>query len=242
MNVFRGYMAECLKHMGGRFLEVYPKGNKRAAEAKRPMAKFCGVSVDTVTGWLYRNDHLPRGEQYIRLMCFLELNGYKVIEAERLQQKLHNFIRLIGFGLISVTEAVEILGYNDPSVLFALLRGDRGASDEVGQKLWDMWRARKDQLDEAVEKASEEFRLNFSKAIVSPRPTPTTEESIPSGGNNCPKDGVVDIMQGLLRLLDSGALSNLTDADWVTLRNSSGMILRLSSHLSTISAKLVSPS
>ncbi|MBI2086588.1 MAG: hypothetical protein HYT69_00190 [Candidatus Zambryskibacteria bacterium] len=237
---FRGHLEECIKHFAARFSESFPKGSKEAAEAKRPIAKFCGVSVATVTRWLYHANSLPKGEENIKLMHFLDLNGYKVIELERVPQKCRNFAKLIGFSLITSQQATDMLGYTQTSSLFQLLRGNREASDDRDQKLWDMWKVRKDKLDEAVEKAVQRFRLNFSPA--SEHSTVPTETLVTPNFNNYPKDGVIDIMQGLLRFLDGGVLQDLSDADWVALRNSSSVVLRLSSHLSTLSARLVKPS
>lgn len=234
---FRGHLEECLKHLGARFADRFPKGSKGAAEARRPMAEFCGVNIHTATGWLYRSDHLPQGEEYIKVMCFLELNGYRVIESEKLPQRCRNFARLIGYGLIETQAAAEMLSYNATSSLFKVLRGEVGVSAEVEGKLWDFWRARKDKLDDVIEKATVKYRLNFQTGV---RQSPVSQAEIPTT-TNCPRDGVVDIMQGLLRLLDSGILQNLSDADWDALSNSKSMILRLSSHMSTLSARLVRP-
>ncbi|OHA89758.1 MAG: hypothetical protein A3C70_00665 [Candidatus Zambryskibacteria bacterium RIFCSPHIGHO2_02_FULL_43_14] len=240
---FRGHLEECLKHLTVRLLEAYPKGSKSAAKARQPMAEFCGVQIHAITGWLYRSDHLPRGEKYIKLLCFLEINGYKVIEFERLSQKCRNFARLIGFGLITSQQAAEMLGYSGvspTSTLFEMLRGNERASSKVEEKLWDMWKVRKDKLDETIEKVTEKYRLNFSK-VSNQSLMSMSENLVATNNNGCPRDGVVDIMQGLLRLLDSGVLQDLSDTDWTALRGSSSMILRLSSHLSTLSARLVRP-
>jgi len=101
----------------------------------------------------------------------------------------------------------------------------------------------KDKLDEAIEKATKKYGLNFSKVSHQQTASAQTERSDAPNTSNCPRDGVVDIMHGLLKLLDSGVLQELTVAEWVALRESgSTTILRLSSHLSTLSARLVEPS
>lgn len=239
---FRGHVEECVRHLSARFLDAFPKGSKLSTERKRPIAEFCGVNIHAVDGWFFRGNHLPRGEHHLKLLCFLDLNGYKVIEFEGMPLKCKNFAKLIGYGLIKSEDAIEMLGYTQTSELFRALRGDVGLSKDREEKIWDMWKVRKDKLDEAVEEALHRFRLSFSKkrnqeVVESRAVVPSTPNT-----SHCPRDGVVDIMQGLLKLLDSGVLQDLTDTDWDALRNSSSTVLRLSSHLSTLSAKLVKSS
>ena len=123
-EIFRGHVEECLKHLGLKLYQGIPRGSRGASEAKRPIADFCGVTVDTTTRWLNDPKHLPVGEVYIRLMCFLSVNGYRVLELERMKPKVRNFARLIGFGLVTSQEAAEMLNYSQISTLFQVLRGD----------------------------------------------------------------------------------------------------------------------
>ncbi len=188
---------------------------------------------------------MPRGEQYYKLLCFLDLNGYKVIELEGMAIRCKNFTLLIGFGVLTSKDATEMLGYTQISELYRALRGDTGLSKDRERKMWDLWQARKDKLDEAVEEAGKRFRLNFSRARET-QSIGVVESKVAMPATTKPpdylRDGAVDIMEGLLKMLDSGVLLDLTDADWAALRNSSSTVLRLSSHLSTLSAKLVKPS
>lgn len=240
-EIFRGHVEECLRHLGLKLYQGISKGSRGAAEAKRPMADFCRVTVDTTTRWLNDPRHLPVGEVYIRLVCFLSINGYKVLELERMKPKVRNFARLIGFGLVTSQEAAEMLNYSQVSTLFQVLRGDHGATEGRGEKMWDMWQVRKDKLDKVVEDATEKYRLSFLNPPIQPDVLSSTSSEV-RVTTGCPRDGVINIMQGLLSLLDAGTLQNPTDADWVALRGSSGTILRLSSHLSTLSAQLVKSS
>ena len=240
-DVFRGHVEECLRHLAARFLEAYPKGSRSSGEGKKPIAEFCRVNIHTITDWFFRSEHLPRGEQYITLLCFLDLNGYKVIELERMAHKCKNFAKLIGFGLIKSEDAAEMLGYTQVSELFQVLRGERGISLDKEEKLWDLWKVRKDELDQAVEEASVKYRLSLGLLRQQALPGGTAAKAAGPKTNGCPIDGSVDIMRGLLKLFESGAFENLSDADCAYLRESSSAILGLSSHLSTLSAKLLKP-
>ncbi len=244
-EVFRGHLDECIQHLSELFLQTYPRGSKEAATAKRPMAKFCKVTIDSVTRWLYRTASLPVGEARIRLMCFLEVNGYRVLEMERMSVRHRNFAMLIGYGLLDADKAAEMLGYGHTSLLYQIFRGDHGPSEDKDQKMWDIWKGRKDQLDEAMEQAGKKFRIPLAgpenHGPIHQEPPASTSANSPAS-SGCPRDGVVNIMEGLLKFLDSGVLENLTPEDWVTLRKSGSTVLRLSSHLSTLSAKLVKPS
>jgi hypothetical protein len=237
-EVYRGYLEECLRHLSVRFSQSIPRGTRGASAAKKPVADFCGVTIDTVTRWLNNSKHLPVGEQYIKLMCFLDLQGYKVLELERMKPKFRNFAMLIGYGLITSEQATEMLGYSNPSTFYQLLRGDHGAGDEKERKMWDMWKARKDELDDAIEKARTRFRLDLSPSLGGGQAA--SPEKPAAEKKSCPSDGLIEIMHGLVMMLDSGILNDLSDRQWAELREAGGnTILRLSSHLSSLSARLV---
>lgn len=240
---FRGHLQECIRHFAARFTEAYPKGSRESAERKRPIAEFCGVNIHTVTDWFFRADNVPVGDRYLKLLCFLDLNGYKVIEFERFSLKCKNFTRLIGFGVIKSEDAAVMLGYSNVSELFRVLRGISGSSKDREEKMWDMWKVRKDELDAKIEEAAAKYRLRFTPSQSSFPATREPQRDLHSSPQRaCPKDGVVDVMKGLLKLLNSGVFDNLSDADWAAVRESGGTILELSSHLSTLSARLVKPS
>lgn len=217
------------------------------------MAEFCGVQDSAIVRWLYHQDNLPKGETRIKLLCFLELNGYTVIEFERVTSRPRNFSRLIGYGLITSKKANEMLGFASVSQLFQVLSGRAGTSEDREQKLWDVWRAWKDRLDAKVEEAQATYHLNFSPAatrrVAAEQPIEAVGASIPSEDSAsqgasaaaCPCEGVIHIMHGLLKLLDSGVLKNPSDTDKAALRSQSGVVFRLSAHLSTISADILTP-
>lgn len=43
-EVFRGHLEECLRHLGTSLASSVPKGSRGAAQAKKPLADFCGVT------------------------------------------------------------------------------------------------------------------------------------------------------------------------------------------------------
>ena len=148
-EVFRGHLDECLRHLGTKLAEVVPKGSRGAMESKRPLAEFCGVTIDSVTRWL--SGATPIGEQRIRLMCFLDSAGYRVIELERIPKVQRGFAELVGFGLISSQEASELLGYAEKSTLLKVLAGQQGASGDKNQRMWDYWKEKKETLEQKKE-------------------------------------------------------------------------------------------
>jgi len=148
-EVFRGHLDECLRHLGARLAGVVPKGSRGAVESRRPLAEFCGVAVDSVGRWL--SGTVPIGEQRLKLMCFLDLIGYRVIELERIPKIQRGFAELVGFGLVSSQEATELLGYSETSTMFKVLAGQQGASGDKNQRMWDYWKEAKGILERKKE-------------------------------------------------------------------------------------------
>lgn len=79
------------------------------------MCDFHGVTPATVLGWLLSNGShgMPKGEQLLKLRCFLGLVGYRVaeVESEDLPAPARKLAEIIGLGVVSAREADEELDY-----------------------------------------------------------------------------------------------------------------------------------
>lgn len=229
-EIFRGHFGECIKHLGASIVLQTPKGSRGAAEARKPLADFCGVTIASVARWFHSSGTLPVGEPCIRMMCYLNMVGYRVIELERMPRVLRNFAELVGFGLLSSEDAAELLGYSTTSTLYQVLHGQQGTSEDKDRKMWDAWKARKEELVLKKEKAKKLHYLCIPSKIRS-----KAEEHKPAMLPSR-QTAVVNIMEGLLSLLEEGSLSESSFAD---LQQSADTILRLSAHLSALSSRLI---
>lgn len=234
--VFRGHIDECLRHLAASINERASKGSWGAGQAKEPAANFCAVTVSTVARWLNKTT-LPIGEQLIKMMCYFDLIGYKVIEFERLPRVRRNFAELIGFGLLSSQEASQLLGYTSVSTLYQVLQGTQGASESKDQKMWDVWKERKQDLQRKKEQAQEIYRLDIPLRV---RPKTTIQQE-DVGTSPCVQTAVVNIMEGLTSLLEGDSFKNPSEKDLNILKQSAGTILRLSARLSTLSSMVITP-
>jgi hypothetical protein len=229
-EVYRGHFEECLRHLGTSLASSEANISRGAAQVKKPVADFCGVSIQSVTRWLNDTGSFPVGEPYIKLMCFLDMMGYRVIELERMPKVHRNFAELIGYGLLSSVHAAEFLGYSYTSTLYKVLQGHYGVSEDKEQKMWDAWKERKEELILKKEKSQELYRLDIPLKI---RPKAEKSKSVMSASR---QTATVNIMEGLLSLLEDGSLSESSLAD---LQRSADTILRLSAHLSALSSRLI---
>ena len=146
IEVFRGHFEECIRNFAKSLASKVPRGQKGVVAHKEPIAHFCGVGVHTVTRWLYHNG-LPEGESYIKLVCYLDTIGYRVIELERMPQDRRHFFEMIGYSIISSEEAIKLLSYKSSSTLFKMLRGDQAIGGDRSEKMWNAWKERKDELE-----------------------------------------------------------------------------------------------
>jgi len=237
-EVFRGHLDECLKHFAERFDRAMPKGRRGSALAKKPIADFCDVTVDTVARWLDGSGGLrPEGETSLRLMCFLDMHGYRVIELERMSKPHRKFAELIGYGLITAQQATELIGYANSNGMYRLLKDESEPKDKE-EKVWQIWKERKEALEAQKRSSWEHFHLTFLDTkqeqvkVVEPANVQT---------HGCWQKAAHGMMSSLLILFDEGLLDNLSDEELVILHKIAGStILRLSAHLSALSSRLFS--
>jgi hypothetical protein len=158
-EVFRGTLDECLRHLGAALEANHPAGSKGAASARQPLADFCGVGWPTATRWL--KGELPVGLPLIKAICYLQLFGYRVVDFNRVKPGRRHFAELIAFGLLNPEEAAALVGYSDPSWLYAVLKGGQGASDAKEAIMSDTWLARRSELDAKKIQAKERYKLDI---------------------------------------------------------------------------------
>jgi len=188
-DVFRGHLEECLEHLGKSLAKHASKGSRAMTKVKKPIADFCGIGIPTVNRWL-RGTGLPHGETLIKLMCYLDLAGYKVIEWLKMPHGQRGFMELVGFKLITMTQAVELLGYGQASRIYEVLGGVGSPNEEKKKKMWDELKKRKEGLEQ--KKTELRTRLAFEPTET----IPVERSSVPNANRN----NVVDIAKELIRL------------------------------------------
>ena len=230
-EVFRGHLEECLQHFVVVFSNKWPKNGKGTDKAKKPIADFCGVSTNSVTRW-FHTGKLPFGTAKIRLMCYLDMMGYKVLEIERMPKDRKNFFELIGYSMLSIDEAAKLVGYSEPSTLYQVLFGSHDPNNERAQKMWDCWKSKKDELLKRKQESHEKYRLNPTQKI---RPAVV---KVGTMSNVAKKPAVLIVMEGLLGLLEDDSLGKLQPHEMDSLRQSSDTVLALNARLSAFSSHL----
>jgi hypothetical protein len=166
-EIFRGHFSECLEHFINVFDTRFPPMKKGRGNAIKPIAVFCGLTEHTVSRLILRATPAPKGQGRIRLISYLDLVGYKVIEFERLHRVVRNFMELIGYGLLTGEEAAQILGYNQPSEIYGIYFHNRGWGKDKEEKMWETWKSRKDELEGARKKALSDPKLLRWKILSS---------------------------------------------------------------------------
>lgn len=233
-EVFRGHFEECLRHLGTKLVSSAPKGSRRTTQVRRPIADFCGVSTISVGRWFDGiRSVLPIGEPLIKLMCYLDMVGYRVIELERMHSTKRNFLELLGFGLLSSKQAVELLGYSSTSTLYQVLYGHAGIGEDKNQKMWNAWKERKEALEQKKEEARKLYDLGVPSEVG-----PRAEEIRPAVVLPSRKPAVVSIMEGLLAVLEDGSFEQ-SEGNLAGLQHFADTVLRLSARMSDLSSRLI---
>jgi len=229
-EVFQGDLEECLVHYRNSLEEQAPRGSKGSSRFKEPIAQFCGVGVPSITRWFRTPVKTPIGEQRIRLLIFLDLIGYRVIELERMDDTHRNFVELIGFGIISCAKAIELLGYKEASTLYHVLYGDRHSSEAKDQLMWEICKSKRRELEE---------RKKISEATIAPVKGSGSQASRYEAATTM---AAVNIMRALLALLgEESTFNKLSTSELDTLRQSEDgeMVFSLSLKLGALSEKLM---
>jgi len=212
-ELYRGHLPDCLRHFGSLFNARIPRRHKGRSEALEPMANFFGASVQTVRRWMDDESYaLPKGELKLKLMYYLSLHGYKIIELKRMPEQLCNLAELIGFSVLSGKEVASRLGYHDAQQVYAIISGHDGMSKEKQDLVWDIWKEKRDLLEA---KKNESFAKSRLELIFRPV---HVKVSLEDAKNN--------ILEGALVFLE-----NLPDDE---LSHFSDQILRLSSRVSAL--------
>lgn len=249
-EVFRGHFEECLDHFSDRVNSKIPRASKRARQTRKPIEVFCGVGPEAVADWLSNRKRYPVGESLIKLTCYLDMHGYRIIEFERLgknSQAMRGFAELIGFGILPAKTAAELIGYQKHSSLYEVfrLKDGYGLSKQKEELMWQIWKERKDELERKKKEAFETYRLKF---LFEPVPIPILmrggEQTVvnPDTASKLAskRQAVIYITRGLLELLKEELFDNLSESDRADIENADVLrILQLSSLLGNLSSKLI---
>ncbi len=142
---------------------------------------------------------LPRGEILIKIYCYLDLHGYKVIEFENMKKVLRNFAELIGFSILSPQQSYELLGYKDVSQVYQVLWEREGCSAEKQELMWTIWKERRGELEQRKQQAFTSSRLRIlSKPVAKQSAEQQSLVVQPS------TPAFVLIAQGLLAMFEGG--------------------------------------
>jgi AraC-like DNA-binding protein len=230
-EIIRGHYGECLKHFSDSLALRAPKGSRAAGLAKKLVAEFCGVKVTTVHEWLYGHESAAIGDHHIKLLFYLDMLGYRVIELERMPRAQRKFAELIGYGVVNAKQAADLLGYTTASTLYQVFLGKTNSSPSKEKKMLDEWIARKEDLKRRKEQLQGPPQSIHPPSIIPSKP----RSSMPPSRHTA----VVSIMEGLLVLMEEGSYETLSGAGLADLRLSTDTVLRLSAQMSTLSSKLI---
>lgn len=232
-EVYRGHFEECMADLSRRLDRRHPKGSHHANEDRKKIAEFCGVGTQTVLRWL-NGDNIPQSSVLIKLMCYLDMLGYRVIEVERMKESRRRFFVLIGFGVITLEQASQGLGYFKSSNLTAVLQGKFDCDETKKERMYNTWFANKEALSESRRAAAERLGINLLKEQP-------VQEPVKLSGKGGPKrvslrvQTIVHIAKGLSILL-----SEPFDAsDFTALGDHTGDLLKLNACLSDLGSELI---
>lgn len=199
MTKATGSLAECWLH----FASEHGLDN---SEARKRFAVQVGVQASTIKRWV--DGTIPEGINGIVLRRYLELQGYKVVEAKEAKDPL--VIRLrneIGDRKIDFIEAQKVLGYSTPQTLRQLLRGEIQLSKDKEGKIEKLLRSKSPSRPEArpVQRTSASTSIKTESEIARPiadmlsaQKAVTTAEAASSEGTNA-EEALVILMISSLR-------------------------------------------
>ncbi len=236
-EIMRGHIEECVANLNTKLANLNKKNDKKQ-KFLVSLANFCNVNKDTVRAWIHGTGSIPIADKKIKLMCYLDLLGYRIIELENMSVSLRGFTELIAFKIITIDEAIALTGYIKVSSIYSIINGQENSSPEKKEKIWNIWKDKKNELEKAKEKALLLLPVSFSTE------NNTFDQNEPMSnkikGKDPLSDATFNLMEGLLTLIESGALDNLTDKDIASLTKEKIIIVsKLSTELLKFKDKML---
>jgi len=155
----QGSMEECVQHFLGRLDDSHYE----------TVANFIGLrSLKTVRSWR-EGKQFPTGERALRLRVFLEAMGYELEELRRVPAPALRVTRLIGYGAMEVSYALEKLKYSEPHGLFRILEGGNPTGSR-GYKLEMLGRGTDGLLRSAMQRCEKDLQPLRELAGVAAEP------------------------------------------------------------------------
>jgi hypothetical protein len=173
-------------------------------------------------------------------MCYLDMIGYRVIELERMKPVRRNVAELIAFRVLTSEEAARHLDYSKTSRLWEVFRGDQGVSDAKEQTMWDLWKTRREALEQkkAVFRVKYAIRFPLTFEIVRRKRSKERRERTTAGRG---LRATMLVAEGLLALLSDDLLQGLSAEEIAELQPSASTIHRLSTKLQQLHSQLLPP-
>lgn len=212
-EIMRGHLDECFTHLKQR-LNQQAHNSSHNHEMMSALAVFCGCSYSAVTRWQPGSGSMPLADARIKLMAYLDLLGYRVIELENMSTSFRALADLIAFGLIDPSQALIAIGYADIATLYKVIHGKSNASPEKKEKTGQLVKEKISEINPAKEKAYQKLPAFAAKLLPSSieiKPKIKETGLIGTSVNNSIQ-GLLSIMQGLDTLLNSEAVK-LTDQE-----------------------------
>lgn len=235
-EIARGHLDECLEHLGRTLASQFPARSKDIGRARIPIAKFCGVTTDSVKRWLTEGG-IPEGINNLKLICYLDMLGYSVIELENHPADVRAFIELLGYGVMAPADAARLVGFGRTDRLFEVLNGRQTLTERKRQSMWDLWQERKEILEKKKQAARKLYVAKTTTKVD--KPTVGALRLKAPVGPLVTRPAVFSVMEALLNLLDNEDSQELLERILVKQTSEATIVLILSSRLSVISSHLI---
>ena len=242
-EIYRGHFDECMVHLSRSIDSHYPKFTKETATPRIPIADFCAITEKSVARWINGENEGPVGLVRIKMMCFLEMVGYKIIGISRMKQGPRGLLELIGYSLMPIEEALKVVGYKKAQAIYKILSGTEKATDDKEQAMWSLWLNRREELEK---KKAELFAL-YGAPISALLTSEPSDQLVIKGEKFSfePKkykgthDNVIGLARVLLDLLNGENFAEIPAGSLRGFLEASDIVLALSGKLSSLSARLI---
>ena len=176
-EVYRDHLQECFKHFSGRFNSFFPPRSSRRNEAISQMKNFCGAARQTIQRWVDGLSPIPEGIFWLKLMCYLDMHGYRIIEFERMPKAQRYTAEILGFGVLEVDAVKVCIQYGTTQHLYGVLRGDFGLGDGKENLMFSMWKENRAKLEIKKKESYEKFGIKV--LLGAPKRPPSLLEVAP---------------------------------------------------------------
>lgn len=252
---FRGHIGDCLEDFGLKMNLLGRQKDLPNCEMFAPMAEFCRAHINSVNRWV-RDKNVPIGDNLYRVVSYLLLQGYTVIEVDRAPESFRCVIEMLGYGMMTVAQVAERLSLKKPQNVNRILWRKSGATEDKKQAIKTLWLEKREELGQLRAELRQRYAIQLPALDAKITALPRTRGPAKKRGRSVervipvvptariiPDDDlgmqIISVLEPMYLIFQDPRLVNPSAETLQSLRSAEPLIRALTSQLGSLLAKFI---